>query len=201
MTAPAFRATRGDSLTWSLTIAEDLTGWTPKWSLKAQDNWPDTLDTGALITAIVGSGLTVTTPLPVTFTDTGDLVGLALMAPGIPDPLADGDLIEFAAITTTTGIAINTPYYVVGRTLTTFQVASTLGGAALPLTLDGTGTLKRARIALSVAATATAALAPGVFVWDLQLVSGANVRTIEWDDDGINYGTLTIKPDVTRLTT
>lgn len=122
MTAPAFRATRGDTLTWTFTIPEDITGWTPKWTLKPRGNWPATLDTGAALTATTGTGL-VTTP---------------------------------------------------GATST---------------------------IALTILASVMATVEPGEYVWDLQLVSGTNVRTLEWDDDGATVGRLTVLPDVTRLTT
>lgn len=71
----------------------------------------------------------------VTFQDTGDTV--TLTAHG----LLDGDTVSFSVITTTTGITINTVYYVVGSTANTFQVALTAGGAAIALTSNGTGTL------------------------------------------------------------
>ena len=122
MTAPAFRATRGDSLTWTFTIAEDITGWTPRWTVKPRSGWAEALDAAAVLTATTGSGL-VSTP----------------------------------GITST--------------------------------------------IALTITAATMAALDPGVYVWDLQLVSGANVRTVEWDDAGSTIGTLTISADVTRTTT
>ena len=51
-------------------------------------------------------------------------------------------------------------------------------------------------ITLAVTATAMAALDPGTYVWDLQLVSGANVRTCILD--GSSVGTLTIHADVRR---
>jgi hypothetical protein len=56
--------------------------------------------------------------------------------------LLNGDLVTFSSITSTTGISINTPYYVVGSATNTFQVALTAGGAAIDLlTLDGTGAI------------------------------------------------------------
>jgi len=121
MTAPAFRATRGDSLTWTFTIPENITGWTPRWVLKPQSNWPATLDAAATVSATIGSGL------------------------------------------------VSTP----GATST---------------------------VELSIAASVTATWDVGTYVWDLQLSSGANVRTVEWDDAGATTGTLTIVPDVTRTT-
>lgn len=60
MTAPAFRATRGDSLTWTFTIPENITGWSPRWTLKRAAGWPDALDSAAVLSATEGVGLTTT---------------------------------------------------------------------------------------------------------------------------------------------
>jgi hypothetical protein len=73
----------------------------------------------------------------VTFTDTGDVV--TATAHG----LANGNLIIFHEITTTTGITAGTQYFVVNRTDNTYQVAASSGGAALPLTTNGTGKRRR----------------------------------------------------------
>ena len=56
--------------------------------------------------------------------------------------LSDNDEVSFATIVTTTGIVINTIYFVVGATANAFQVAATLGGSALVLTTNGSGTLR-----------------------------------------------------------
>jgi surface protein len=88
-------------------------------------------------TFIYGTG--VNTGIPVTFTDAGDTV--VYTNGGGVNGLANGDNVMFTAITSTTGIVINTPYFVVNRTGTTFQVSATSGGAALPLTTNGTGTM------------------------------------------------------------
>lgn len=72
----------------------------------------------------------------VTFTDTGDLVTLPSHG------FTAGDQIQFSSITSTTGIYVNTTYYVITTTQNTFQVASSPSNPALPLTTDGTGTLK-----------------------------------------------------------
>lgn len=53
---------------------------------------------------------------------------------------ANNSLISFSVINTTTGISINTTYYVVSVTQDTFQLSLTSGGAALTLTNNGTGT-------------------------------------------------------------
>jgi hypothetical protein len=74
----------------------------------------------------------------VTFTDAGDLVSTVS-----PHGLSNGNQISFTSITSTTGINTNTLYYVISATSTTFQVASSLGGSALPLTTNGSGTMVR----------------------------------------------------------
>lgn len=88
------------------------------------------LSTGMLVT-----GNNISNGRSVTFQDTGDTV--TLTAHGI----SNNNIVSFSTITTTTGINVYTPYYVVNSATDTFQVASTQGGTALPLTNDGTGTL------------------------------------------------------------
>lgn len=88
------------------------------------------LSTGMLVT-----GNNISNGRSVTFQDTGDTV--TLTAHGI----GNNNIVSFSTITTTTGISVYTPYYVVNSATDTFQVASTQGGAALPLTNDGSGTL------------------------------------------------------------
>jgi surface protein len=85
---------------------------------------------------ITGTGSPLTSTRAVTFTDAGDLVNLAIHG------LSNGDEVSFATRVTTTGIVINTIYYVVNATAGTFQVAATLGGPALALTTNGSGTLR-----------------------------------------------------------
>lgn len=97
---------------------------------------------------VTGVGTPLSTPIAVTFQDAGDTV--TLTAHG----LSNGDEVSFAAITSTTGIVINKIYYVVNAATDTFQVAETLGGAALALTTNGSGTLRyRAEVVSIVANT------------------------------------------------
>jgi hypothetical protein len=72
----------------------------------------------------------------VTFQDTGDTVTYNSHG------LLSGDVVVFTSITSTTGISINTPYYVINPTVNTFQLALTSGGSAIPLTTDGSGTMQ-----------------------------------------------------------
>jgi hypothetical protein len=86
--------------------------------------------------SISGAGTGITTGAPVTFQDAGDTVTLANHG------MSNDDMISFSVITTTTGIVINTIYYVISATTNTFQVSATSGGSALTLITDGSGTLK-----------------------------------------------------------
>jgi hypothetical protein len=108
---------RGDTLTWSFDINSDITGWTPKFSVKRASGFADAADGAAVLTILNGAGLTVS-------------------------------------------------------------------NAALGI------------VTLVVPASQMAALTPGTYVWDLQLTSGAVVRTVRVDGSPIGY--LVIEPDVTR---
>lgn len=68
-----------------------------------------------------------------TFTDVGDLVN------DTAHGLTDGQIVSFNTITDTTGISVDTDYYVVNAATDTFQVSATAGGAPLTLTTDGSG--------------------------------------------------------------
>lgn len=52
--------TRGDTLTWTFTLGENITGWTPKFTAKPEGTYPDLADGSASLTATTGTGLTVT---------------------------------------------------------------------------------------------------------------------------------------------
>lgn len=69
----------------------------------------------------------------VSFTDAGDLVTFNNHG------LTAGTAVSFSSITSTTGISINTTYYVISPTTNTFQLSATVGGAALALTTNGSG--------------------------------------------------------------
>jgi len=81
----------------------------------------------------------------VTFTDVGDVVTLN------GHGLVNGTVVSFATVVNTTGIATSTNYYVVSSAANTFQVSATYGGAALPLTTDGTGTMNACTLAVDLA--------------------------------------------------
>ena len=85
---------------------------------------------------VTGTGTPSTTAVACTFTATSGVVNKTAHG------LSNGDEVSFATISTTTGILTNTIYYVVNATANTFQVASIPGGVFLPLTNDGTGSLR-----------------------------------------------------------
>ena len=71
----------------------------------------------------------------VTFQDTGDTVTLNNHG------FANLRTVSFATITTTTGISINTNYFVRNVTTNTFQLSTTATGAIINLVNNGSGTL------------------------------------------------------------
>ena len=85
---------------------------------------------------VTGTGSPLTSAVSVTFQDIGDTVTLNNHG------LENNDEINFASITSTSGLALNTRYYIVNKTTNTFQVATTIGGSPLPLTTDGSGTMR-----------------------------------------------------------
>lgn len=121
------------SNTWGAPTPVSLTGTLASGSVTITMASTTGLVTGMQVT---GTNTSLTKGRAVTFTDVGDLVTLNNHG------LSDGDEVSFSTITSTTGIVINTIYYVVGSTTNTFQVASSVGGSALPLTTNGSGTVK-----------------------------------------------------------
>jgi len=69
----------------------------------------------------------------VTFLDSGDYVFRSNHG------YANTDVISFANITTTTGITVDTPYYVINANTSYFKLSNTSGGSAVTLTTDGSG--------------------------------------------------------------
>jgi len=55
--------------------------------------------------------------------------------------LANGTQVSFPTVVTTTGLTVYRNYFVISAAANTFQVALTLGGAAVTLTNNGTGTM------------------------------------------------------------
>jgi hypothetical protein len=115
---------------------------------------------------VTGTGTPSTTAIAVTTTDVGDLVNLTAHG------LSNGDQVSFATIVTTTGIVINTIYFVVNQTANTFQVAATSGGTAINLVTNGSGTLR-------YQATVTA-ISPGVSVTLSRKATSSGTNTLAY---------------------
>lgn len=122
---------------------------------------------------------TASTAHAVTFTDSGDLVGLTAHGFSV------GDVIVFPTITTTTGATVNTRYFV--KTVpdaNTFTISATSGGSTVTLTTDGTGTVIKAReVRLRMANQATNS--PDVkttnFEGDNTIIKAYNLQSISFD--------------------
>jgi len=84
---------------------------------------------------VTGVNTPLTTGRSVTFSDSGDTVEFSSHG------LSNGDEVSFSSITSTTGIVINTIYFVVNAGANNFQLASSAGGSALTLTTNGSGTI------------------------------------------------------------
>ena len=118
------------------------------------------------------SGLTDT---PVTFTASTSTVNRAAHG------YANGMLISFASIVTTTGIVVGQKYYVVNAATNTFQVSATSGGSALTLTNDGSGTILPYKMAV-VVVTATTGNLTGLNINLKNTTAGLNVYETGWLD-------------------
>lgn len=119
------------------------------------------------------------TPVACTFTDAGDLVGLTAHGFSV------GDVIVFPSKVTTTGLAINTRYFVkTVPSADTFTFAATSGGSTVALTTDGAGTvLKTRELRLRMANQATNS--PDVkttnFEGDNVIIKAYNLQSISFD--------------------
>jgi len=92
--------------------------------------------TTGLVVGMLVTGTGVSTDVAVTLQTGGNTV--TRTAHGI----ANDTPVSFATLVTTTGIIINTRYFVINTAADTFQLALTAGGAAITLTDNGSGTLR-----------------------------------------------------------
>lgn len=122
----------------------------------------------------------------VTFTDTGDTVGWTAHT------VKNNTPVYFSSITSTTGISTNTIYYAVGAAANTFQVAATVGGTALALTTNGTGTVVlcpfKATGAGTGSGTATLGMVTDVGAYEYNLGYGLIPETHTIDFSGLVSG-------------
>ena len=132
---------------------------------------------------------------PVTFQDSGDTVTRTNHG------YADGDVVSFATITSTTGISTNAPYYVISATTNTFQLSTSPGGAAITLTTDGSGTLLAYKQAVIVITPQAANNLTSINLNVKHNQSGLNQYASGWLDiavEGANITTLTVSTSGTR---
>lgn len=101
-------------------------------------------DTSNLYAGQFVTGTNISTPVAVTFTDSGDTVDLA------GHGLTDGTVIGFTSITSTTGISTYTVYYVINAALNNFQISTSVGGSPVSLTNDGSGNMYYANYIASI---------------------------------------------------
>ena len=92
-------------------------------------------ETNIVYANVSGNPVGTSSAVACTFTDSGDTVNLTAHG------WQNGQVVNFAAITSTTGISTFTKYYIVNRAADTFQVSTTIGGSAVALTTNGSGTV------------------------------------------------------------
>jgi formylmethanofuran dehydrogenase subunit D len=98
---------------------------------------------------VTGTGTPTTTGISCSFAQSGSLVKLSSHG------LSNDTEVAFSTISTTTGISINTIYYIVNANTDDFQVATVPGGTAITLTNDGSGTLKYGAIVTAISTNAS----------------------------------------------
>lgn len=115
-----------------------------------------------------------------TLTDAGDVVT------STAHYLAVGCPLQFTQVNTTTGIALNTTYYIISATSNTFTISATRGGTKLNFHNDGTGvynTIGRGitvdgeagTLDIEIGAACTEAYTPGMYYYDLLSESTSGV--------------------------
>jgi surface protein len=104
-------------------------------------------DTSSLVVGMqaIGTGTPLTTGVSVSFTDSTDRVTLSSHG------LQNGDEVSFSSISTTTGIVVNTIYYVINVTTNDFQLSATPSGSIINLVTNGTGVMRHKSVIVSIA--------------------------------------------------
>jgi len=143
-------------------------------------------ETNIVYANVSGNPVGTSSAVACTFTDSGDTVNLTAHG------WQNGQVVNFAAITSTTGISTFTKYYIVNRAADTFQVSTTIGGGAVALTTDGSGTVF---VPLYKVATITIVPNGGALTnINLQKIhsqSGLSTHSAPWLDIAINGANLT----------
>ena len=132
----------------------------------------------------------------VTLTDTGDLVQRTAHG------YSDGMRVQFYRIVTTTGLVEAQFYFVVNATANNFQVAATVGGAALALTTNGSASLLPYKIATVTITPQAGQNLTTVNLFVKEPTTGLQAYSTGWLElavAGSNITTLTISSSATTL--
>lgn len=152
------------------TIMNNLPTATTNQTITISNNWGSTVPIGYTNCATTNknTAITVTSPTvaTVTFTATTNLVTTSIAHGFLPN-----QKVTFQTIVTTSGISVNTTYYVVnissstaGTSIPKFQLALTADGVPLPFT-TGTGTLLLVSIGSQVTGTGSPLTTPIVMAF------------------------------------
>lgn len=126
---------------------------------------------------------------PVTFTASGNLIGL------VAHGFKAGDEVIFPTVVTTTGITVNTKYYVIasGLVADAFKASATPGGSSVTLTGDGSGTVihrKEVRLRLANKITSNSDVKTVNYEGDNTIIKVTNLQSISFtfDQDAFPIG-------------
>jgi len=95
--------------------------------------------TTGIVAGMYVYGTGIQTGIPVTLTNTGDTVAYTNALTNTP--ISNDNRVMFTSLSGVLGPTLSTMYYVVNATSTGFQLSTTLGGSAIPITANGTGTM------------------------------------------------------------
>jgi hypothetical protein len=147
-------------------------------------------ETNIVYANVSGNPVGTSSAVACTFTDSGDTVNLTAHG------WQNGQVVNFAAITSTTGISTFTKYYIVNRAADTFQVSTTIGGGAVALTTDGSGTVFVPLYKVAViTAVGNGGTLTNINLQKIHSQSGLSVHSAPWLDiaiNGVNLTTLSI---------
>lgn len=128
-----------------------------------------------------------------------DLAATIVASTGVFTTSADadrkvGDVVVLSSLTTTTGAAINTTYYIkTAPNATTFTLTATPGGSALTLTADGSATIARkieARLKMANKITSNSDVKTVNYEGDNTIIKVTNLQSIgfTFDQDVLPIG-------------
>ena len=143
-------------------------------------------ETNIVYANVSGNPVGTSSAVACTFTDAGDVVNLTAHG------WQNGQVVNFAVITSTTGISTFTKYYIVNRAADTFQVSTTIGGGAVALTTDGSGTVfvPLHKVAV-ITVVGNGGTLTNITIQKKHSQSGLSTHSAPWLDIAINGANLT----------